>query len=606
LTLLPPERPAIASPQGGFLPRADIIMAITASMLAIFAVLFVVGFVLLNRAQEQSIQQSSVNREARLAAYGLVQASIDAETGQRGYLLTGDTVFLTPYERGKAQAATEFQRLHSIAAVAPELGSDVAQTETATNAAFAAIDHTLLLHDNHTLTQTQLRDELLHSMAAMDNARFQANSLRRHVEHIIDGVRARNAAGRFGIYVLGGLLGGLTILAVALSFWALRLERRGWRAALAALEDANTAAELARAKAAASDLAKTRFLAVASHDMRQPLHALTLYLSALARRVDTDETKDIVAKMDRAANSLVGMFASLLDLARIQADVVTPEIENFPLQEVIDRVAAEHPDAHVTVRPSPSLLTVHTDPVLLERVLRNLLSNAMRHGGGSAVITITPVANRARISISDRGPGIPKADQQRIFDEFTRLDSRAGAEGLGLGLAIVKRIAEMLDLKLEVRSAPGEGATFSVHAPIAAETMQSTGLAEEPRLDGSKILVLDDDALALEAVAGVLRDAGAEVCACESGAAIEAALAKGLHPDLLVMDLRIDGELRGAEIAKNIRAKLTPPPPVVMITGDTGADTLAFLRASGFAWLIKPVDRAALTATAFGQLREPA
>src|SRR5262249_51816539 len=144
------------------------------------------------------------------------------------------------------------------------------------------------------------------------------------------------------------------------------------------------------------------------------------------------------------------------------------------------------------------------------------------------------------------------------------------------------------------------------HAPIATAVVTSSGTAEEPRLDGSKILVLDDDALALEAVSGVLRDAGAEVCACETDAAIQAALAAGLHPDLLVMDLRIEGQLRGVDIAKSIRAILTPPPPVVMITGDTGADTLAFLRASGFAWLIKPVDRAALTAAAFAQLREDA
>lgn len=579
-------------------------MAVTASLLAVFAALFVVGFVLLNRAQEQLIQQSNVNRDARIAAYGLIQASIDAETGQRGYLLTGDSIFLAPYQAGKARAAAELARLHRVVDVDPDLARELAQTEAATNAAFAAIDHTLTLHARHALGQSQLRDELLRSKATMDDARFRADSLLRHVERIIDNIRVRNAAGRLGIYVLGGLLGALTILAVALSFWALRLERRGWRAALAALQDAKAAAELARAKAAASDLAKTRFLAAASHDMRQPLHALTLYLSALARRVDTPEAKDIVAKMDRAANSLVGMFGSLLDLARIQADVVAPEIEDFPLQEVIERVVAEHPGAHVIAPALPTSLSVQTDPVLLERVLRNLVSNAMRHGGGSAAITVTPVAGRARIAVSDRGPGIAKADQQRIFDEFTRLDTRGGAQGLGLGLAIVKRIAEMLDLKLDVHSTPGEGATFSVHVPIALAALQTTGLAEEPQLDAAKIIVMDDDGLALEAVAGVLQDIGAEVRTCESETAIEDALADGWRPDLLVMDLRIAGDLCGVDIAKRVRARLTPPPRVIIITGDTAADTLAFLRASGFVWLIKPVDRAGLTTTVAQELRK--
>src|SRR5262249_8656326 len=157
------------------------------------------------------------------------------------------------------------------------------------------------------------------------------------------------------------LLGLLTVLAVALSFWALRQERKSWGAAIAALEEANEAAEIARAKAAASDLAKTRFLATASHDMRQPLHALTLYLSALTRRVDSAEAKDILAKMERAANSLVGMFSTLLDLARIQAGVIAPDPEDFSVQEVIDRIVAEQPEAAITGPKPPSTFVAHTD-----------------------------------------------------------------------------------------------------------------------------------------------------------------------------------------------------------------------------------------------------
>jgi DNA-binding response OmpR family regulator len=116
--------------------------------------------------------------------------------------------------------------------------------------------------------------------------------------------------------------------------------------------------------------------------------------------------------------------------------------------------------------------------------------------------------------------------------------------------------------------------------------------------------VLDDDALALTAVAGVLRDAGAHVFAYADESGLDAAIAAGKRPDLLVMDLRIEGQLRGVEIARGVRAKLTPPPPVIMVTGDTGADTLALLRGSGFAWLIKPVDRTTLTSAAAEQLRK--
>jgi|GEM_PF-1724215 len=580
-------------------------MGVAASLLAGFAVLFVIGFVLLTRNQEYTILEVARARAAAAAANELISGCVDVETGQRGYLLIGDAIFLAPYQQGKVRAAAGLAALKRIASAEPELAVDVSATDAAVTNAFAAIDHTLELERHSVLSREQLRDQLIHSKSAMDVARARTDALVRHLDGLIAKKRADNAGRRSGMYVLGGLLGALTIVAVGLSFWALQRERRAWSAAVAALENANRAAETARAKAAASDLAKTRFLAVASHDMRQPLHALTLYLSALERRIDNPEAQEIVAKMERAASSLVGMFASLLDLARIQADVISPECDDFPLQDVIDRVIGEHPNAQVSGPSPPTPLTVRTDPLLLERALRNLVSNAIRHGGGAAFITVSPGPDRARICVSDRGPGIAREDQQRVFEEFTRLDSRAGAEGLGLGLAIVKRIAEVLDLRLELRSALGQGASFSLYPPIVATaTARPIDVRPEPTLQGARVVVVDDDPLALAAVAGVLGDAGADVLAYTTEAELNTALRAGARPDLLVMDLRIDGELRGVDIANSVRARLCPPPPVIMVTGDTAADTLAFLRASGFAWLIKPADRAALTSAAAEQLRK--
>ncbi|MES1203350.1 MAG: hybrid sensor histidine kinase/response regulator, partial [Pseudomonadota bacterium] len=350
----------------------------------------------------------------------------------------------------------------------------------------------------------------------------------------------------------------------------------------------------ARAKAAASDMAKTRFLAAASHDMRQPLHALTLYLSALQRRIETDEAKGILAKAERATQSMVGMFNTLLDLARIQADVVKPEIEIIAVQEVIDRVLGEHPDADVKGPTPPTTIEAKSDPVLLERLLRNLVSNALRHGGGAARIAVEARRDRVLISVSDQGPGIPEEEQERIFEEFVRLDGRAGAEGLGLGLAIVKRLADLLGATLEVRSAVNEGATFIVGLPLAGThaPAQTAAPAVEIMAANAPILVMDDDPLALEAEMGVLRDLGAEVRGCANEADLQAALDAGFRPRLLVMDLRIDGELVGVDIATRARARLTPPPRVLMVTGDTAPETLARLRASGYGWLIKPVSRA--------------
>src|SRR5262249_41747514 len=150
-------------------------------------------------------------------------------------------------------------------------------------------------------------------------------------------------------------------------------------------------------------------------------------------------------------------------------------------------------------------------------------------------------------------------------------------------------------------SSPGEGATFSVHVAIAARATKSAGGSDEPGLDGMRIAILDDDPLALEAVAGVLGDAGARVETFSTEETMAQAFAAGLNPDLRVLDLRIEGDLRGCDTANRTPANLTPPPPAIIITGDTGADTLAFLSASGFTWLIKPVDRTALTRAAAAQ-----
>jgi CheY-like chemotaxis protein len=243
---------------------------------------------------------------------------------------------------------------------------------------------------------------------------------------------------------------------------------------------------------------------------------------------------------------------------------------------------------------------VRSDPVLLERLLRNLVANAVKHGGGKARIEVQALGDAAEIAVADDGPGIPAEEQERIFEEFVRLDKSGGAEGLGLGLAIVKRIADLLQLQLELRSSPGNGARFIVRPPLSRKAGASQPAASTlaASLEGVPALVMDDDPLAREAVSGALRDLGAEVQSCANEAGVRAILDVGMRPRLLVMDLRIDGQLQGLDIATRARAILTPPPKVVMITGDTGPETLAALRASGYAWLIKPVDPRDLSAAA--------
>lgn len=211
-----------------------------------------------------------------------------------------------------------------------------------------------------------------------------------------------------------------------------------------------------------SDTSKTRFLTAIGHDMRQPLHALLLYLSALDRRVKDDETREILSKADRAAQSLASMIETLIQLARLDANKVEADIETTPLQALFDDLREQAPNAQIAA----TALAVKSDPVLLSSILQQLVSNAMRHGGGAARISATEIGGEVDIAISDSGPGIAEADHERIFAEFVRLDG-ASSSGLGIGLTIARNLADVLGHKLMVRSTPGAGATFILRAQRA-------------------------------------------------------------------------------------------------------------------------------------------
>lgn len=576
--------------------RSERLMLVAAVLLGVFAVVMALGLASLVRAHDVVLQGIAQNRGLRVATYNLVQASVDAETGQRGYLLTDDRRFLEPYDRARVTTAESLATLRTAVGNDPNFAPLISRVDRLSQDSFAALAATLDLHHRGGASSRTFRASLDRSKQATDALRGELRLLLQAMERRFDATRATERRASNALYWLGGVLAFFCLLAVSLTLLALRAERKNWRTAFEALAQAKKAADVAREHAAESDLAKTRFLAVASHDMRQPLHALTLYLSALERRVEGEEARGIITKMERATESMVAMFSTLLDLARIQAGVVTPEISEFPLQDVFDRIIAENPGGRVDA--APTSIALKSDPVLVERVLRNLVSNAVKHGGGKARISAVIAGNRAEIAVIDSGPGIPSEDQNRIFDEFVRLGGNS--EGLGLGLAIVKRITDMLDMPLRVVSEPGHGARFVLQAQLAGAGAQRTPRVAVPaaHLEGAPVLVIDDDPLAREAVSGVLRDLGAVVRSGANEAEGEAIFAEGFAPRLLLMDLRIDGALVGIDIARRFSARFERAPRVIVITGDTGPETLAMLRNSGFAWRIKPVSTQALSEAA--------
>lgn len=233
--------------------------------------------------------------------------------------------------------------------------------------------------------------------------------------------------------------------------------------------------EAERNAAQQADHSNTRFLAAASHDLRQPLQALGLFVATLAQRSLPDDIKDIVGKIEGSLEALEHLLDGLLDISRLDAGAIEAHSVTFPLQSLLDRMALEfEPLAErkgLSMRLLRTSATVRSDPALLERILRNLLSNAIRYTRSGGVVVGCRRRNRdLRIEVWDSGTGIALSDQKEIFREFRQLSSNADDErqGLGLGLAIVERLSHLLSLQIEVRSRVGKGSMFAIVLPAMA------------------------------------------------------------------------------------------------------------------------------------------
>ncbi|QCK84455.1 response regulator [Phreatobacter aquaticus] len=374
----------------------------------------------------------------------------------------------------------------------------------------------------------------------------------------------------------------------------------------AELEAANRALSAARDDAVAATAAKSRFLAAASHDLRQPLHALSLFANALARRVSGDEPRRLVANMETTLGSLQDMFNALLDVSRLDAGIVEADKRVFVIGDLLERVAAgfrAQAGAHgLEFRLVPSRLAVVSDPILIETVLRNLVGNALKFTErGGVLVGVRRRGDTAILEIHDTGPGVAVEDRDRIFEEFERSKHAAHGQndGLGLGLSIVKRLCNLLDHPVSVASHKGHGTVFRVELPVADVVLlpAPAAVAAEPSLAGRRILVLDDEPMIVDALARTLRDDGADVTATGSAEeATRALAADGAAFDLAVIDLQLDHGVDGLELAHGWRTEGGRGLPMLIVTGSTDPTTLARLQSSGIAWMTKPVAVPALRA----------
>jgi signal transduction histidine kinase/CheY-like chemotaxis protein len=379
------------------------------------------------------------------------------------------------------------------------------------------------------------------------------------------------------------------------------------------------AANEARASAEEANRSKSQLLAAASHDLRQPLHALGLYIAALAARAQEAQWQPLVASIQRAVAALEAQFEQLLDLSRLEAGALTPTNVRVAVTPILSRVAAElRPQAQakgLVLRVVHTRLAVRSDAALLERIVRNLVANAIRYTDrGGVLIGARRQGMHVAIDVIDTGVGIPASLTARIFEEFFQVrasrTSRAHS-GLGLGLAIVRRLAALLEHRVEVASRTGRGSRFRVlasgAAPIDIDRVQPPALRRRHRdtaaLEGALVAVVDDDPCAVDAMSALFETWGARVAGGGNLAEVLEALGRAeRYPDLVVADLRLAQGDSGVAVVDRLRDELGLVLPALLISGDTSTAAERDARNAGLMLLGKPVVPAVLHAATLGLL----
>jgi signal transduction histidine kinase/ActR/RegA family two-component response regulator len=331
-----------------------------------------------------------------------------------------------------------------------------------------------------------------------------------------------------------------------------------------------------------ANIAKSKFLAAASHDLRQPLHALSLLTGALAERIHYIEVKGIVDKMRAAVMALENLFNALLDISKLDSGVLQPCVEDFYLQSLFERMENDfRPEAEqkglIFEVENCGELVIRSDTILLERILRNFVSNAIRYTKvGSVRLFVRQEGEQIAISVKDTGMGIPEEKQAVIFDEYVQLDNpeRDREKGLGLGLAIVSRISQLLGHELQLISEYREGSEFIVRVPRGkSANVKQDGATTLPEfgqdLQGLCVLVIDDEKAILEALKVLLIGWGCEVITADTVEHARQQLREhDVEPDAILSDYRLRKSKTGIEAIKNIEAMVGREIPSLLITGD--------------------------------------
>jgi CheY-like chemotaxis protein len=369
-----------------------------------------------------------------------------------------------------------------------------------------------------------------------------------------------------------------------------------------------TELHLRKNEAEAASQAKSRFLAAASHDLRQPAHALGLFVARLKQLPTDAQTRELVHGVDASVLALQDMLNAFFDYSRLDSQLTHARLRSFDLNTVFDKLRSSFSETaaqkglRLRIRPSHSW--VQSDPVLLQRVLLNLLGNAVQHTPcGTVLLACRPSKQRGfvRLEVRDSGIGIADHQQKKVFEEFYQVENpeRDRNKGLGLGLSIVERTCKLLDHGLHLRSALGCGSTFTVLVPVGdvEEVAESEFTAQPPKLHdirGMRVMLIEDDELGRAALKGLLQSWGCLVVEAISASTAFERWDPALLPDFILTDYRLLGAQNGVDAVRSLRQVAGRDVPACVISGDTAEDVKLRINDAGLLLLHKPVKPAKL------------
>ena len=597
----------------------------TLIVLPFLGLLALQGYRALNRQPDIAVSQDLVAHsfDVILAAQSLRSALQDAERGQRGYLLTGRLTYLQPYDAALLGVSSLLRQLKELTADEPDQRRQIAELVPAIDAKLDELRRTIAAYRANGLAAARSIVDTNSGFDAMQS-----------IEIAIDGVigtESRHRSQRLATLVMQeralerrDMVSALLVLVLMLfglflAVLGFRKDRRlQWeiqqRAEDAAqanrrLEEHNIelarAGELAReAKedARRAEQAKGRFLATASHDLRQPLQAVSLLNGTLRRMAKDPQISDALRQQDEAIGTISRLLNALLDISKLEAGAIHPEPKTVSVPRLLATLEQEFrgiaTSKGLELRVAPCDAYVYTDPGLLAQILRNLTSNAIKYtAAGSVCLRVVADPTWVDIEVVDTGIGIAADQLQMIGEEFYQIGvpSNSTREGYGLGLSIVQRLIKLLAIDLQVRSELGKGSVFSVRLrhTVAAPALERAqvrpaDVAQAAAINAS-ILLVEDDLDVRNATRMLLKAEGYEVTTAGSLAEALQRVGESRRTDLLVTDFHLPAGETGVQVIARLREELGPELKAILITGDTSSAVKEFAHDPNLRIVSKPV-----------------